>query len=388
MRRRSGTRVFMTVAVITVICAVLRLLTINGMATEDMLTEFILRDGVAEQLLGLELSAHGFGDTLVSAFFARPDYSGQPAEPEELSENNEYLDLPPALEEPEQTTPQIQKEDDSGKLFYQGGEITPKEGIDNEAPLPSDGIVLQNTSGLEIDISRLMSEPLDIELSEEGPQVLIIHTHASEAYTQKPGEEYVESDPYRTQDKSKSIIHVGDVLAEELSERGITVIHDRGVYDYPSYAGSYKSTLEAIQGYIEKYPTISLVIDLHRDAREATGGEQYKTIAEIEGSRCSQIMLVVGTNATGLEHPGWERNMKLALRLQYEMNRSYPTLARPVGVSEYRYNQHMTAGSLIVEVGAAGNTLSESVEAVRYFADAYAGVVTNGGANASEAPAE
>ena len=85
-------------------------------------------------------------------------------------------------------------------------------------------------------------------------------------------------------------------------------------------------------------------------------------------------MLVVGTNAA-LEHPNWEQNMKLALRVQHEMNRSYPTLARPVGASQYRYNQHMTTGSLIVEVGAAGNTLSESVEAVRYFADSYANVI-------------
>ncbi|NLB30024.1 MAG: stage II sporulation protein P, partial [Clostridiales bacterium] len=321
-------------------------------------------------------ATQSFGGALISAFFALPEAPGLAGEalPDDVQVIEDYFeDI--ATPEPEGTAePEPEEKYEPGELFYQRGEIILQEGIDNSTPLPSDGIIMQNTSGLEIDIERLMSEPLEIVLAEEGPQVLVIHTHGSEAYTQVPGEEYEESDPYRTQNKSRSIISVGDVLAEELSARGISVIHDRGTYDYPSYADSYNRTLAAIQGYLEKYPSISLVIDIHRDASPATG-DQFKTIAEIDGSLCSQIKLVVGTNGAGLTHPNWEQNMKLALRLQYEMNRSYPTLARPVGASEYRYNQHATAGSLLVEVGAAGNTFSESVDAVRYFADAYANVI-------------
>ena len=379
MRRRSTSRLFLIVTVISAVCAVLRLLSINGAATENALTELVSHEGVAQRLLGLELSERGFGTILVSAFFASQDSlelsASEPVvEAFEHYEQYSSFEAPLAFPEPEAPAAPPPAESEPGELFYQGVEVLPRGEIDNSAPLLSDGITMQNTSGLELDIARMLSEPLEIKLADEGPQVLIIHTHASEAYTPIPGEEYVESDPYRTQDKSKSIIHVGDVLSEELSERGISVVHDRGTYDYPSYAGAYNRTLEAIRGYLEKYPSISLVIDLHRDARAADGGDQYKTIAEIGESRCSQIMLVVGTNAA-LEHPKWEQNMKLALRVQHEMNASYPTLARPVGASQYRYNQHMTTGSLIVEVGAAGNTLSESVEAIRYFADAYAGVI-------------
>ena len=376
MRRRSAAGIFIAITVASALFAATRLVSVNGFAAEGALSELVSQKGMARRLLGLELGAAGIGTELVTAFLALPVRADAVTDNEETPQPSpsESFNVPAVDTAPEPTAATPPK-DASNELFYQGDEPAPHAGIDNTSPLSPDGIILQNTSGLEIDINRLLSEPLDISLAEDGPQVLIIHTHASEAYTQTPGEEYEESDPYRTQDRSKSIIHVGDVLAEELSARGITVVHDRGTYDYPSYAGAYNRTLEAIRGYLEKYPSISLVIDLHRDARAAGDGDQYKPVAEINGSRCSQIMLVAGTNAAGLEHPKWEQNMKLALRVQHELNRSYPSLARPVGVSEYRYNQHMTTGSLIVEVGAAGNTLSEAVDAVRYFADAYASVV-------------
>jgi stage II sporulation protein P len=240
---------------------------------------------------------------------------------------------------------------------------------------PEDGIIIKNNSGLELDASKLISEPLQIKIKDGEPSVLIVHTHSSEAYTRSPGETFEESDPYRTEDKAFSIIRVGDELSEALGALGVSVVHDRELYDYPSYAGSYGRSLEASKRYLEKYPSISLVIDLHRDAISTPDGSQYKTIADIGGELCSQIMLVVGTDGSGLQHPGWRDNMKLALRLQREMNASFPTLARPITLAKYRYNQHLTPGSLIVEVGSAGNTLSESLSAVRYFAEAYAAVL-------------
>ena len=378
MRRRSPARFFITITTVSALFAMLRLISVNGVAAKGVISEFVSQEGVAERLLDYELSGHSIGVELAAVFFTYPNSPEPTAFPtvEKAKTRDNISDDFTRAEEKTETEPPVSKASDSGELYYQGAGLTPYAGTDNSAPLPSDGIVLQNTSGFEIDIERLLTEPLELNLAEDGPQVLIIHTHASEAFTQAPGEEYVESDPFRTQDKTKSILYVGDVLSDELSARGISVVHDRGTYDYPSYAGAYNRTLEAIRGYLEKYPSISLVIDLHRDARAAEDGDQYKTVAEINGSRCSQIMLVAGTNAAGLEHPEWEQNMKLALRVQHEMNRSYPSLARPVGVSQYRYNQHMTTGSLIVEVGAAGNTLSESVDAIRYFAEAYANVVT------------
>lgn len=234
---------------------------------------------------------------------------------------------------------------------------------------------VKNNSGLEIDVPALMSEELNISVSGDGPKVLIIHTHGSEAYTPEGDDGYEVSDTYRTEDTEKSVIALGTILSEELNSRGIPAVHDSGIYDYPSYAGSYNRTCEAIKEYIDRYPSISIVIDLHRDASEVNGSLDYKTTADINGEKCAQVMLVVGTNASGLEHPNWRENLKFALELQCAAESRYPTLTRPISISRNRYNQHLTSGSLILEVGYCGNTLEEARKAVRLFADAAADVI-------------
>jgi stage II sporulation protein P len=258
-------------------------------------------------------------------------------------------------------------------LFYEGG----LEDMDGSGYTPSaDGINVRNSTAYEFDLNAMLKTPLDFATDADAPQVLILHSHSSEAYTVADGDEYAESDPYRTEDKTKSIIAVGDALAERLNLRGVNVVHDREIYDYPSYTGSYTRAGEAIERYLEKYPSIKLVIDLHRDAIVAGDGSQFKTLGQVNGESCAQVLLVVGTDEAGLTHPKWRENMTLAVQLEARMNGMYPTLARGVSVSRYRYNQQLTAGSLIVEIGSTGNTLREALTAVKYFADAYASQLT------------
>ena len=180
---------------------------------------------------------------------------------------------------------------------------------------------------------------------------------------------YDPSDDYRTQDDTHNVIRLGDLLAEQFTASGLNVIHDRGVYDYPSYTGSYSRAGDAIQSYLAQYPTISIVIDLHRDA---IGDDEvvYKTLAEGESNPSAQVMFVVGSDDSGLEHPNWQENLKLALYLQTAVNPVHPTLMRPIKLAQERYNQQLTSGSLILEVGSNGNTLQEAVTAVRLFAEA------------------
>ena len=245
-----------------------------------------------------------------------------------------------------------------------------------EAPTPepmvavfSSELSIKNDSASEIDLDALKSEAMDISIGRDGPQVLIIHTHGSEAYTATAEDMYTESDPYRTEDKEKNVIHVGDVLTEVLEAKGLSVIHDREIYDYPSYTGSYSRSGAAVEEYLRQYPGIALVIDLHRDAL-GSGDTVYKTRAETKSGECAQVMLLVGTGDNGLSHPNWRENLKLGLYLQSAMEESYPTLARPLSVKSERYNQHLSPGSLILEVGSTGNTLAEAVRAVELFGDA------------------
>ncbi len=229
--------------------------------------------------------------------------------------------------------------------------------------------LLKNETGYSLSPEQLLAEGPGLRLPAEGPQILIIHTHGSEAYTPVGLDLYDASDTNRTQDPHYSVIRVGDELAQRLEAQGLRVIHDREIYDYPSYTGSYSRSGEAVERYLKQYPSITVVLDLHRDAL-GTDEVVYKTMAEEEGTVASQIMILVGSDESGLEHPRWRENLSFALYLQQAAAAAHPTLMRPVSLVPQRYNQQFTSGSLILEVGSSGNTLQEALAAVRLFADA------------------
>ena len=214
-----------------------------------------------------------------------------------------------------------------------------------------------------------LGEPFAAALTEEEPQILILHTHGSEAYTPVPGTEVVWSGDYRTTDTRYNVVKVGDEMAAAFGEAGISVLHDRTLYDYPSYSGAYDRALAAIQSYLAQYPSIRFILDVHRDAIEDGQGNQYKVVSPIEGvGTAAQMTLVVGSDGSGLTHPDWMENLRLAVALQQDILTEYPTLMRPLLLRNSRYNQHATTGSLLVEVGAAGNAPEEAALAGRLFA--------------------
>ena len=231
------------------------------------------------------------------------------------------------------------------------------------------GLSIKNSTSLDIDVGELVRLGPTQVLPRDGPQILIVHTHGSEAYTPDRFNQYEESDSFRTEDRDYNVIRVGDELASALESQGLSVLHDREIYDYPSYTGSYNRSGAAVEAYLEQYPGIAVVIDLHRDAL-GDGDVVYKTMAELDGQASSQLMMLVGTGESGLYHPEWEQNLRLALYLQQAVNAKFPTLARPVAVTQERYNQHLTTGSMILEGGSSGNTLQEALAAVRLYAEA------------------
>lgn len=231
------------------------------------------------------------------------------------------------------------------------------------------GMVLTNETSYELDLGALVSEGTSVRLGKDEPQVLIIHTHGSEAYSSDPAySDYKPTDMFRTGDARYSVIRVGDELTACLKKDGIAVIHDRGIYDSPSYTGSYAKSGDEIAKYLQKYPSISVVLDVHRDAI-GSGDVVYKTVAETGGEAAAQVMLVAGTDENGLYHPNWQENLKFALYLQQKALEKHPTLMRPIALKKGRFNQQLTKGSIIVEVGSSGNTLSEALCAVRLFAE-------------------
>jgi len=239
--------------------------------------------------------------------------------------------------------------------------------------LQTGDIYIANRAQKQPDVAALASAPVHISLS-TGPQILILHSHGSEAYTPSGADVYEESDPYRTTDCNYNVVRVGEEMARVLRDHGFEVIHDTTLYDYPSYSEAYDRSLAAAQRWLTQHPSIQVVLDVHRDALAAEDGTIYKAISSEDGAQAAQVMLVVGTDGTK-KHPLWQENLTFAMRLQQQLLDDYDTLARPMVLRASRYNQHLSVGSVLVEVGTHGNTLQEALLGAGLFAESAAAVL-------------
>lgn len=227
---------------------------------------------------------------------------------------------------------------------------------------PTNGF-LKNETDYSVSENTFKSTPLKFS---ENSAVLIIHTHTTECYS--PQENISIPDNGRSTDESKNMIVVGKVLKETLEDLGIPVIHDTTFHDYPSYQGAYGRSLATAKKHLSENKKIELILDIHRDAITTENGNKVKLVKEINGEACAQLMIVCGTDGGGLSHPGWRNNLNFAVKLQQNMNSAYPGLMRPINVRKERFNQHLTPGSLIIEVGTHGNSLEEAKTSAAFIA--------------------
>ena len=276
-------------------------------------------------------------------------------------------DVPP---QPEAPLPEEPAQPDPPLVFADNGvEARTLVPSSPEGYIVSGGVYVNNRTEYPLDASLLDGTFAAALPEEEGPQILIVHTHGSEAYTMPPGQEYEPSGESRTTDTSLNVVRVGDELAKTLEEAGLTVLHDPTLHDYPEYSGAYGRSLDAVNAYLAEYPTISFVLDVHRDAISDGDGTPYKVVSGVAGLNAAQMSFVIGTDGGGLEHPDWQENLKLAAALQQRMTNSYPTIMRPITVRNSRYNQHITPGCLLIEMGAAGNSLDEALLSARLLGE-------------------
>ncbi len=236
-------------------------------------------------------------------------------------------------------------------------------------------IFLKNDSSKTIDLNSYLKADMPFALKGDGPHVLIVHTHGSESYFPAGKYTYTPDDVERTQDKRYNVIRVGDEIEKILKEQGISVVHDRNIYDSPSYNGSYTRTLAAISGHMQKNPSIKVILDIHRDAMTTKEGVKYKTSATVNGKNAAQLMLVMSTGESGLPHPNWQENLKFAVKLQCQIVNKYPGLMRPINLRKERFNMHVTAGSMLVEVGTSANSMDEALTAIRPFSEELAALL-------------
>lgn len=225
-------------------------------------------------------------------------------------------------------------------------------------------VTIYDLCSYSVDVGALLTQSLCWDLTGNDPAVLILHTHATESY-EKTSQDYREYGAYRTLDEGYNMLRVGEVVTRELQSYGITAIHDTELHDYPSYTGSYNNSRKSAEEYLGQYPSLQVVLDLHRDAAENPDGSQMDTSASVDGKESAQLMFVVGTDASGLKHPNWRENMALAVKLQAILEKRWPGICRPICFREERFNQDLVGGALLVEVGAAGNTQEEALLAAQ-----------------------
>ncbi len=230
-------------------------------------------------------------------------------------------------------------------------------------------VYIKNTTNYAPNLEKLMSSRPAARFTDDMPQVLILHTHGTEAYTMPKGQASEAVTNARSHDTNYNVVRIGDEIANVFEEAGISVLHDRTLHDAAGYSDAYDRAEKAIAAYLKRYPSIHFVLDIHRDAIEDSKGNSYKVISQVNGNNAAQLSIVVGSDGSGLPHEHWQENLKLAVLLQQRLTEAYPTLMRPMYLRNSRYNEHATTGSLLVEVGAAGNSLDEAVYAARLFAE-------------------
>ena len=270
-----------------------------------------------------------------------------------LDTNNS--DNPPVeIAQNTETTPEVSHADTNVTT-----EVIPNN-VPNKYTDDYNGVEIKNGTNYNLTEDILNCDNLDFNKKD----IMIFHTHTCESYTPTEQYSYEETGTFRSIDLNYSVVKVGDVLTEQLQSYGFNVVHDKTYHDYPAYSGSYGRSQATVKNLLNSHAGTDIIIDLHRDA---IGDTSYAPSVKIGDEVVSQLMFVIGTDGGGLEHPNWKENLKFAIKVQEKANELYPGLFRPILLRNSRYNQQLGKAACIIEVGATGNTLEQSMGSMKYL---------------------
>ena len=265
--------------------------------------------------------------------------------------------------------------DDAGRIRS----VTLRQGSGDGYVTLAAGSIRNSTEHTDADLRAAVTTqnlPFAVEKNSALPQVLIMHTHATESYQTWPDPVFDPGYTARSKSTTLNMCAVGEKMAQVLNAAGICTLHDETLYDAPGYTDSYKRSRAGVQTYLERYPSIKVVLDVHRDAIEDSDGTRVKPVCEIDGENTAQVMVIAGCgNGSSIALPNWRLNLRFAAEWEAAMESAYPGLTRPVLCGYRFYNQDLTTGSLLIEIGGHANTMDEALRAGEYAAKALAGVL-------------
>lgn len=203
-------------------------------------------------------------------------------------------------------------------------------------------------------------------------EVAIYSTHSSESFLP---DLVASGRPYQpnayTSDQRLNVIRVGEELARELYSRyGLGVVQVRVPHDADGYLGAYTRSATTVQSLLKDYPTLRLIIDLHRDS-----SARKDTVLRVDGRDVARVMLIIGSGGRSLRQPNWQKNYAVAKNLVAEVERLYPGLSRGIAVKADRYNQHLSPNAVLIEIGGPENSLDEELRTAKLMARAVAGLL-------------
>ena len=238
---------------------------------------------------------------------------------------------------------------------------------------------VKNSTGENINFEAEVNQMPEINIrNTDEPQVLVFHTHTSESYMSRDEGFFYDNFYPRSLDSSKNVTRVGQAVVDKLKEHGINAIHDETYHDNPTYNGSYSRSAETIKKNLSAYPSIQVVIDIHRDSLGSNETGKIKPTFKYNDKKAAQMMIISGCDSDGsLGFPNWRKNLKLALRLQKYCENMFPGITRPLNFAKVKYNEHLTPGSLLVEVGSDANTLEEAVYTGSMLGESLAKMLTD-----------
>ncbi len=234
------------------------------------------------------------------------------------------------------------------------------------------GSIKNNTRVPAAEVAAEIENPLPfaVEWNSPEPQILLMHTHATEDYRLSAGLWFTPGDGSRSTDRSVNMCAVGRVMADTLNAAGLNTLHDETLNDYPSYTGSYANSRAVVQQYLAQYPSIKIVLDVHRDAIETESGSRMAPVCTVNGRQAAQVMIICGSdNGTTVNLPNWRQNLRFAAAWERTMEGLYPGFTRSVLLGYRFYNQDLTTGSLLIEIGGHGNNLNEALYAGQLAAE-------------------
>lgn len=238
-------------------------------------------------------------------------------------------------------------------------EVVTQNPLADNYTVECNGVKIKNETNYEL-TQEILSQRIEVDSN----NILIFHTHTCESYTSSEQYQYTPTGNYRTTDTNFTVARVGNELSKYLTQYGYNIIHNTTYHDYPAYSGSYNRSLNTVESIL-KNQTSDIIIDIHRDAIGSK--PDYAPTVKIGEDYAAQLMFVIGTNGGGLWHPNWVQNLQFAIEVQEKANELYPGLFKPMILRNSRYNQHLGKAACIIEVGATGNTLEQSITSMKYL---------------------